>query len=139
MTTIGGRRVVYHVVGERWDWGRPLLSWDEQYRLGLVRPDDWHWDGEVGFDGDMVSVYEDLASAIQHQREHGGQVLAIRVALESESEPGYYGWGKDAGGTRVQIFGTQSRETYRFKPACLAFTPLVPAAWIMDRCPLTED
>lgn len=138
MATIGGRRVVYHVVGERWDWGRPLLSWDEQARLGLVRDADWHWDTAVGFDGDMVCVYDDLASARQFQAEFGGQILAIRVAAESATEPGFHGFGRDAGGTLVRIEATVSREYSRTGPI-RGFTPLIPAAWIMDRCPLTED
>lgn len=126
--------VVYHVAGENWDWGRPLLCWDELSRRGMVSAANWHWETYVGFDGDMVCVYEELDDARGHQETYGGQVLEIRPARPSEADETFYGYGRDPySGQLVRIHRTRSAEGFA------GFTPMIPAAWIRDRCTLARE
>lgn len=120
------RRIVYHVVGEGWELGEPLLCWDELLRRGFVTGDDWHWDeAYVGHDGDMVCVYDTLASAIDHLGTHGGAaILEIAVAPESSTERGFHGFGRNPwSGQSEPVYAKRSVE--RFDGFAW-----IPAAWI---------
>ncbi len=126
MSATKNRRIVYHVAGENWSLGEPLLCWDELRQRGFVTADDWHWDEvHVGHDGDMVCVYDTLDSAIGHYERYGGAaILAIAIAPESSTEAGFHGFGCNPWSGRHEPVYTK-RSVERFD----GFN-FVPAAWI---------
>lgn len=68
----------YHVAGEQYQAGEPLLCWDRLTDLGVAIT--WKWDeAEVGFDGDVVCLFVDRAEADEFATEHGGTLLIVTV------------------------------------------------------------
>ena len=70
---------MYHVVGDGWQPGEDLLSYDaHEERYG--EPPAWKWDGEP-FDTDVVCVFDTLDEArdFRDTFASGARVLAICV------------------------------------------------------------
>jgi hypothetical protein len=70
--------VYYHVVGENWNSGEPLLSLAE-YERRYGEPPRLKWDvsAEEYADADVVSLHDNLPEAEAFQREHGGRILQV--------------------------------------------------------------
>jgi hypothetical protein len=119
------RRTAYHVAGEGWNLGEPLLSWDELRRRGYVTADDWHWETYVGHDGELVCVYDTLDSAISHYATRGGAaILEITIPKESDTEAGFHGFGRHLlTGQSEPVYGKRSVERF-------AGFDWIPGTWI---------
>ena len=75
----------YHVAGEGYQQGDELLCWSRLLDRGLVSESDWKWeDAEVGFDGDVVCLYESEGDAREHLAEYGGTLLRIEIEASNE-------------------------------------------------------
>jgi len=69
---------LYHIAGAKYQAGDDLLCWNELEQHGIASADDWQWEeAPIGFDGDVVCLYEDRGEALEHQVEHGGQLLVL--------------------------------------------------------------
>ena len=71
----------YHVASDRYQTGDDLLCWSRLADQGLVTDADWKWeDAEVGFDEDVVCLWESEAKAREFQAETNGRLLRIEIA-----------------------------------------------------------
>lgn len=74
-------RMYYHVAGEQYQSGDPLLCYDRLTALGIEI--EWKWgDLDVGYDGDVVCLFETLAEAHEYQSEYGGTLLTVTIPDE---------------------------------------------------------
>jgi hypothetical protein len=56
--------VWYHVAGPQWEPGKPLWCWNRLIELGILTETDWeHQRVPVGFDGDRISLFDNLSDA----------------------------------------------------------------------------
>ena len=110
---------VYHVAGDKYVGG-PLFCWDRLLDLGLVSVEDWHWpDADVGYDGDMVSIFRHLPEAQEFQADYGGRILVI--TLPDTDDLGVY---PDGYGGYISPRITWNDEGYA------ASSDGIPAEWI---------
>ncbi len=110
----------YHVAGEHYEIGEPLLCYDRLTEMGIeIEP---HWEGaEPGYDGDVVCLYETLAEAEQHMRWHDGYTLLSVDVPDNEDERIY----RDPyNGQWYELRMTRVVEGY---PAAY---DMIPAEWI---------
>jgi len=75
-----GPRTFYHVVGQNYEKGQPLRSWNQILADG-DDPGPWKWpEADVGQDADVVSMYTSMQEAVEHIDEFGGaRVVRIQV------------------------------------------------------------
>ena len=114
---------VYYVAGPKYVSG-PLFCWDRLLELGLVSIEDWHWpDADVGYDGDMVSVFRYLPEAQEFQADYGGRILQITFP-DMDPDTDDLGSYPDGYGGYITPRITWTDEGY------VAFRDGIPAEWI---------
>lgn len=114
-------QVVYHVAGQQYESGDPLLCWDLLVAAGILTDEDWQWeDAEAGYDGDVVCLFEDRVEAEQFASERGGRLLTI--TLPDDADLGQY----------ETFAGYISPRLTRVAEGYLAVRGGIPAAWITE-------
>lgn len=73
-----GKRVFYHVAGSQYRAGNDLMPFNALREHGInVR---WKWpDADMGYDGDMISLHDDLGAALAHKADIGGVVYRVEI------------------------------------------------------------
>lgn len=112
----------YHVAGSNYEAGMPILCWVWLHARGW-NPGPWKWpDADEGFDGDVVSVFENRRDAQEFAAEYGGTILTIGVPANYELSNVKYEDGYT--GSLLFIRPLRNSEGY------LAFTNGIPSQWI---------
>lgn len=114
---------VWHVAGEKYEAGDPLLPWNTLVEMGVLTGDDWHWDeAEEAFDGEVVCVYEAEDEAREHADDMGGTVLTIVIPDDhDDDDPILYS---------NPYGGYITPRSERVAEGFLAFRGGIPAEWI---------
>ena len=87
----------FHVADRSYKPGEDLFCWDELERLGCAP--EWKWEeADIGFDGDVVCLFESLDEAREFQAAHSPDGIILRVELPEpapvrveEGYPAVYG------------------------------------------------
>jgi hypothetical protein len=111
---------VYHVAGQEYREGDPLLCRDRLMEAGIET--EWKWEAEEGHDHDVVCVFDTIEEARAFVRDFApqGRILTITVAPEDVDDP--IAWDTRFGTIHPQP--TETSEGY------LAMRDGIPAEWI---------
>lgn len=71
-------KTMYHVAGEAYESGDPLLCWNRLADMGIEV--EWKWgEADAGFDGDCVCLFSTHAEAVDFQSLYGGTILTVTI------------------------------------------------------------
>lgn len=113
---------MYHVAGEKYEVGDPLLPFNALLDMGILCEEDWQWeDAELGFDGDVVCLYASRDEATEHMAIFGGAII-LAVNIPDDEEEFYP--HQTAYGTYITPRMTRVDEGF------VAMERGIPAEWI---------
>lgn len=112
----------YHVAGQKYTPGEPLLPWDTLLEDDILNEGDWKWpEADMGYDGDVVSLFETLDEAHEFAATYGGTILAIDVPE-----------GDDFGLYELPWGGYINPRVIRGEEGYWAIEDGIPAEWISE-------